>query len=543
MAPRKDALNGTFKIDQYGKILWADDNAKHQLQITADDTQLEHYITLEGGKALLEYLKAVIEASSYGTRGSWAIIHPQHQSGISLQLSAWVDSDNKEHLICHLTPTLAPSEEADATSTDMLTILSDLQQDYIADKGSFYVFGRALDALLTLTDSGYGFIGEILQDTTGKNLLKTHAITNIAWNSDTRNFYEQNAPTGMEFTNHDTLFGHTVKTGETVISNAPDSDPKRGGLPAGHPGLRHYMGIPIMAGEEFIGMAGIANRPGGYDESLFRELTPLINTLGILLGAFRTEQKRRHTEAQLRSKAYELEQANRAKTRFFATMSHELRTPLNSILGFSRRLQKTLGSSLSQRSEDAFDAVIRNAQHLTHMIDDILDLSKIEAGKVELELRPLKAQSIIDQALSSIRGMAEQHQVSIADKTPLKLRNIVIHADEQRLLQITFNLLSNAIKYGEGSDVDIYLSQCDERELAFVVEDFGPGIAEEARDSLFQDYSRLAEAEDKHIQGTGLGLSLVAELTQLHGGRHWVETAEGKGSRFFVTFPMVSSGP
>jgi len=420
----------------------------------------------------------------------------------------------------------------------MLTILSDLQQDYIAAKGSFYVFGRALDALLTLTDSGYGFIGEILQDAQGKNLLKTHAITNIAWNGDTRRFYEQNAPTGMEFTNHDTLFGHTVKTGQTHISNTPSSDPKRGGLPAGHPSLDHYMGIPIMVGEEFIGMAGIANRAGGYDAGLTQELTPLINTLGILLGAFRTEQKRRHTEAQLRSKAYELEQANRAKTRFFATMSHELRTPLNSILGFSRRLQKTLAGTLTPRNENAFDAVIRNAQHLTNMINDILDISKIEAGKVELDRQQLRAQGIINQALTNIRGMAEQQRVSIIDKTPHELRDIEIDGDEQRLLQITLNLLSNAIKYGEGADVEIYLRLCNNNEVAFVVEDFGSGIEEAAKDYLFQDYSRLAEAEGKHIQGTGLGLSLVAELTQLHGGRYWVESEVGKGCRFYVAFPI-----
>jgi len=538
MAPRQDALNGTFKIDQNGKILWADDNARRQLKITPDETLLEQYITLEGGKTLAEHLKAVIEAASYGTRGSWAIIHPQHQPLLSLQLSAWVDSDQKEQLICHLNPTLTPSKEAATSSTDMLTILSDLQQDYIADKGSFYVFGRALDALLTLTDSRYGFIGEILQNGHGKNLLKTHAITNIAWNSDTRSFYEQNAPVGMEFTNHDTLFGHTVKTGQMVISNTPGSDPKRGGLPVGHPSLDYYMGIPIMAGEEFIGMAGIANRPGGYDKALARDLTPLLNTLGILLGAFRTEQRRRHSEAQLRSKAHELEQANRAKTRFFAAMSHELRTPLNSILGFSRRLQKTLGNTLTPRSAEAFDSVIRNAQHLTHMIDDILDISKIEAGKVELERRPLKAQDIINQALASIRGMAEQQQVRIADRTPFELKSIEINGDEQRLLQITLNLLSNAIKYGEGADVDIYLNRCSEQEVAIVIEDFGPGIDEALQDSLFQDYSRLAEAEVKHIQGTGLGLALVAELTQLHGGRHWVETEVGQGCRFYVAFQI-----
>lgn len=538
MAARQDALNGTFKIDQCGQILWADDNAKHQLRIEHDATQLERLITLEGGKPLLDYIQAVIEAASYGTRGSWAIIHPQHNPAASLQLSAWVDSDNKELLICHLNPTLCPSKDNVTSSTDMLTIITDLQQDYIADKGSFYVFGRALDALLTLTNSRYGFIGEILQDAHGNNLLKTHAITNIAWNADTRNFYEQNAPVGMEFTNHNTLFGHTVTTGQAVISNNPATDPKRGGLPAGHPSLDHYMGIPIMAGEEFIGMAGIANRPSGYDESFVQNLTPLLNTLGILLGAFRTEQKRRYTEAQLRSKAHELEQANRAKTRFFAAMSHELRTPLNSVLGFSRRLQKTLADTLTQRNQYAFDAVIRNAEHLTHLIDDILDISKIEAGKLELNLRTLHAQSIINQALYAILGMAEQQRVLITDKTAEHLKGIKIDGDEQRLLQIILNLLSNAIKYGEGANVEIYLTRISEEEIAFVVEDFGPGIVDDARKSLFQEYSRLASAERKHIQGTGLGLSLVAELTQLHGGRNWVETELGQGSRFYASLPI-----
>ncbi len=530
---------GTIKITHQGQILWADEDATELLKLRLPYSNIQQSLILEGGKPLTEHLALTLEASNYSTRGSWAMCHPSQSPELSLQMSLWLDEDNDDHLICHLAQAQLRATNQPPQTQDLLSCIADIQKDYIAAKGSFYVFGRALDSLLQLTQSEYGFIGEILRDGEDTNFLKTHAITNISWNQETRDFYRQNAPNGMEFRNHDTLFGYTVKHGKTLISNTPDKDPKAGGLPVGHPDLNTYLGIPIYSGEEFVGMAGIANRPGGYNEQLAQSLAPLTNTLGMLLSAYRNEEKRKHIQAQLRTKAHQLEQANQAKTNFFATMSHELRTPLNSILGFSTRLQKSLTPHLDDRDRLGFDAVIRNAKHLTSLINDILDVSKMEAGKMELVLEPLNLHDIIDEGILAISGMAESYQVQIAKHFDSDTIDKKILGDEKRLLQVVLNLLSNGIKYGNNADVSVTLTKSDDdHELTLMVEDSGAGISEENQRTLFQQYASASPKKKSHIEGTGLGLVLVAEITKLHQGRIWLDSRPGCGSRFYVALPI-----
>ena len=138
------------------------------------------------------------------------------------------------------------------------------QSKFIVDDDPRELFDGLLHDLLDLTSSEYGFIGEVLYNEAKLPYLKTYAITNIAWNEETRNFYEENVPQGLEFHNLETLFGYALKTEETVISNDPAQDPRSGGLPKGHPPLNAFLGMPLLSGKNMVGMVGIANRPGGY---------------------------------------------------------------------------------------------------------------------------------------------------------------------------------------------------------------------------------------------------------------------------------------
>ncbi len=160
------------------------------------------------------------------------------------------------------------------------------------------VFDTALEDLLEVTDSEYGFIGEILQGD-GAPYLKTHAITNIAWNRETRAFYRDNVRAGLEFRNLDTLFGVTIRSGQTVITNEPHEDSRRGGLPKGHPPLRAYLGVPIYSGSKLLGMAGVANREGGYDEDLLDNIKPLVSAFGTLIAAHQNNESRIRAEEAL----------------------------------------------------------------------------------------------------------------------------------------------------------------------------------------------------------------------------------------------------
>jgi PAS domain S-box-containing protein len=194
---------------------------------------------------------------------------------------------------------LKEAEERATASSRLLEAVSRAQSSFIASSDPAAVFESVLESLLDLTGSGYGFVGEVLRGPDGGPFLRTHAISNIAWNEETRDLFRRFAPT-MEFRNVRTLFGEVMRTGEPVIANDPASDPRRGGLPEGHPPLDAFLGVPLLHGGEVLGMAGVANRPGGYGAELVTYLEPFLATCGNLIAAFRTDAARRSAEEDLR---------------------------------------------------------------------------------------------------------------------------------------------------------------------------------------------------------------------------------------------------
>ncbi len=185
---------------------------------------------------------------------------------------------------------------------DLLTALGEAQATFLVDANPRETFEVLLRHLLRLTQSEYGFIGEVRTNPQGEPFLKVHALTNIAWNAETRAFFDANAPSGLEFTKLSSLFGAVMTSGKTVIANDPANDPRRGGLPPGHPPLDRFLGIPFeRPGGGMVGMVGVANRPGGYDEQLVTDLAPFLATCASLTEAFRNDRRRRDAEASLRA--------------------------------------------------------------------------------------------------------------------------------------------------------------------------------------------------------------------------------------------------
>jgi PAS domain S-box-containing protein len=184
-------------------------------------------------------------------------------------------------------------------ANQILEAVSLAQSSFIADVGVRELFGSLLKDFLHLTESEYGFIGEVLLDAEGHRYLKEQAITNIAWDEAARQFYEAHKESGLEFHNLKTLFGAVITTGKPVIANHPATDPRRGGLPPGHPPLKAFMGLPFFTGKRLIGMVGLANRPNGYDKDLASLLEPLLATCGTIIEAHRNNQKRKEAEQQL----------------------------------------------------------------------------------------------------------------------------------------------------------------------------------------------------------------------------------------------------
>jgi signal transduction histidine kinase len=191
-------------------------------------------------------------------------------------------------------------------SNRLLRALTEAQLEFIQGIDTHSLFDKLLGVLLDLTRSEYGFIGEVLHNEKGEPFLRTHAITNIAWTDELRADYERMKASGMEFRNLRTLFGSVLTSGEAVVANMPGKDPRRGGLPAGHPALNAFLGLPFKSGGEMVGMVGIANRPGGYDAEIIEFLQPFLTTCSSIIIGWRSEQQRRRAEEMIRQNEEEL---------------------------------------------------------------------------------------------------------------------------------------------------------------------------------------------------------------------------------------------
>ena len=230
----------------------------------------------------------------------------------------------------------------------------------------------------------------------------------------------------------------------------------------------------------------------------------------------------------------ELETASRHKSDFLATMSHELRTPLNAIIGFSEVLHEQMFGELNERQRAYVNDVLAAGRHLLSLINDVLDLAKIEAGRMELELSQVAIPDLLKSAVSMHSERAERGGIALALTT--EPAEIGITADERRVRQIVFNLLSNAVKFTPaGGRVDVS-ARLDDGRVEVAVADNGPGISSEYLGTIFEEFEQATDG--RKDEGTGLGLPLSRKLVELHGGRLWVESEPGQGSTFRFTLPV-----
>ncbi len=250
------------------------------------------------------------------------------------------------------------------------------------------------------------------------------------------------------------------------------------------------------------------------------------------IGALAADVNRMNDE--LRRLYQELETASRHKSDFLATMSHELRTPLNAIIGFSEVLHEQMFGELNERQIAFVEDVLVAGEHLLSLINDVLDLAKIEAGGMELELSEVAIPDVLRSAVSMHSERASRGGVELSLTT--EPEEITISADGRRVRQIVFNLVSNAVKFtpAEGR-VDVS-ARLDDGQVEIAVADTGPGIAPEELETIFVEFKQAMDG--KRAEGTGLGLPLSRKLVELHGGRLWVESTSGNGSAFRFTLPI-----
>ena len=294
-------------------------------------------------------------------------------------------------------------------------------------------------------------------------------------------------------------------------------------------GHRALLAVPLISEDHIVGGLVVNRRqPGEFSP----EVIELLRTFATQ-SALAIQNARLFREIE--DKSRQLEVASQHKSEFLANMSHELRTPLNAIIGFSEVLSDRMFGELNEKQEEYLKDIYASGTHLLSLINDILDLSKIEAGRMELELTDFDLPTAIENALMLVRERAGRR--SIALHTNIDNRLGQIQADERKVRQVVLNLLSNAIKFTpEGGRIDVSAVPKD----GFVevsVTDTGIGIAPEDQEKVFEEFRQVGTAAKK-VEGTGLGLTLCRKFVELHGGKIWVKSQEGVGSTFTFTIPV-----
>lgn len=233
------------------------------------------------------------------------------------------------------------------------------------------------------------------------------------------------------------------------------------------------------------------------------------------------------------------EQANKAKSKFLSSMSHEIRTPMNAVLGFSQLLQTDTKNPLTLEQVEAVNYINQSGNHLLNLINDVLDLSRIESGSLELNIEKIKVNKLIDQACLLTKSQLEQQGLTL-NRSSSEVIELAIEADMQKLTQVLLNLVSNAIKYNtKNGEIDIGVSKTESSHIRVAVKDSGQGVDDERVSQLFQPFVRLGK-ENTTIQGTGIGLTISKELVDLMGGQIGAFRNPDKGMTFWIEFPQAS---
>jgi signal transduction histidine kinase len=294
-------------------------------------------------------------------------------------------------------------------------------------------------------------------------------------------------------------------------------------------GYRALLSVPLLREGEIIGSLSLNRHTSGEFPP---EAVEVLKTFATQ-SALAIQNARLFRE--IADKSRQLEAASQHKSEFLANMSHELRTPLNAIIGFSEVLAQGMFGEINEKQTEYLHDILESGRHLLSLINDILDLSKIEAGRMELEVNEFDLPQAIQNALTLVRERALRRGIALHHVIDDRVSDV--RADERKVKQVLLNLLSNAIKFTpEGGRIEVRAASTDGM-VEVSVADTGIGIAPEDQETVFEEFRQVGTA-DKKAEGTGLGLALPRRFIQLHGGQIWLRSEVGRGSTFTFTLPI-----
>jgi signal transduction histidine kinase/ActR/RegA family two-component response regulator len=327
-----------------------------------------------------------------------------------------------------------------------------------------------------------------------------------------------------------TLVGRAAREGHPVAVpdlSAVDLDPHLRLLY--DDGWRSVMAVPVLHGDSIIGALVVRRRsPGAFSDETAEFLQTFASQSAIAV-------YNAQLFSELQQKSAELEVVSQHKSEFLASMSHELRTPLNAVIGFSEVLLERLVGDLNERQDEYLRDILNSGKHLLALLNEILDLSKVEAGRMEVEFSTFSVPAAVEHAVSMVRERAARHGITVTQSVAPSVDQLT--SDELRIRQVLVNLLSNAVKFTpDGGRVDVLAEPAGD-ELVITVRDTGGGIVPEDRERIFESFQQGRRGAPKE-EGTGLGLTLCRRIVTLLGGRIWLESEIGQGSAFYVAVPL-----
>jgi signal transduction histidine kinase len=297
-----------------------------------------------------------------------------------------------------------------------------------------------------------------------------------------------------------------------------------------------HLPIVVMTGDgdERVGLAAV--QEGIQDYLVKGELdgTQVVRSIRYAIERKCAEEKIAEINRKLTERNAEIERANRMKNEFLARISHEFRTPLNAIVGYSDLLREEPAGPLAESYRRFVRNIQEGAHHLTELVNDLLDLSRIEAGRIELSPERFEVAAVLEEVLSVIAPLAALKSITVEQRVP---EGAVLIADRTRFKQILYNLVSNAVKFTPEAGRVWIEGAAAEEAFTITVGDTGIGIAPEEQEAIFEEFHQVAAARSGPAVGTGLGLAITRKLARLHGGDVRVESELGKGSKFIVTLP------